>query len=87
LGLVFFRKNFKGDILLHMLDRLSGGRNIREKICVMDYLVFQINYTIFQKALTVFNQFIDQDDEVIDYYCGGGSIGLPLSTKNAVCCL
>lgn len=81
-GFSVFQKSFKGDVLLY-----TAGQDYLEeeilgkKLCYGLFSFFQINVPIFQKALGDISNFINQDDEVIDYYCGVGSIGLPLSTK------
>lgn len=81
-GFSLFQKNFKGDVLLHAegqdyLEEEILGKKLRYGL----FSFFQINVPIFQKALEDISSFISQDDEVIDYYCGVGSIGLSLSAK------
>lgn len=81
-GFSIFQKNYKSDVLLYnfgqdYLEEDLFGIKLRYGL----FSFFQINVPIFQEALADISKFINQDEEVIDYYCGVGSIGLTLSDK------
>jgi len=48
---------------------------------------FQVNIDIFAKTLSTIGTFIDDEEEIVDFYSGVGTIGISLSDKIKSCIL
>ncbi len=60
--------------------------SIKEKLLNLSFLhgvmsFFQVNPKIFEETLKDISMFLKEDDEVIDFYSGVGSIGLSIAKK------
>lgn len=48
---------------------------------------FQVNIDIFEKTLSRINTFVEEGEEIVDFYSGTGSIGISLADKAKSCVL
>ncbi len=90
LSSLILRQNKEGEVVasLNAVKMLrSYGKNfIIEELAGKTFKCsplsfFQVNVDVFSKTISKINTFIDEDEEIVDFYSGVGSIGITLGDK------